>query len=156
MSDRAAFILMRCPVSSARLPSRVPTGVDESRWVDTHAREVHALLAAAYAEGQGEVDDYETWSTRFIADSEFDPQSCFLLFRGSHLVAAALCWRSAFIKDLCVAEQTRRCGLGSYLLQRALAHFHARGAQHVDLKVRVANREAQALYLRNGFAPVFR
>jgi ribosomal protein S18 acetylase RimI-like enzyme len=69
-------------------------------------------------------------------------------------VAAAICWSSAYVKDLVVATAARRRGLGSNLLRHLLHAFRARGAGAVDLKVDAANQAAIALYRSLGMARI--
>lgn len=121
-------------------------------WRASDARAVHALLADAYAAGGGRVAGYATWHRTFTTDVEHDPESCFLAFHGECLAGAALCWSSAFLKDLCVAAPYRRRGLGAALVGHVLQHFAARGAQAVTLKVEADNPSgARRLYERMGF-----
>jgi ribosomal protein S18 acetylase RimI-like enzyme len=121
-------------------------------WRASDAPAVHALLVDAYAAGGGRVAGYAKWQRTFTTDVEHDPASCFLAFAGERLAGAALCWSSAFLKDLCVAAAYRRRGLGAALVSRVLQHFAARGAQLVTLKVEADNPSgAIRLYERMGF-----
>jgi ribosomal protein S18 acetylase RimI-like enzyme len=131
---------------------RWPDGVQLRTWRDDDAPAVHALLASAYALGGGRVASYEIWRRSFTTDAEHDPESCFLAFHHQRLAGVALCWSSAFIKDLCVAAPYRRRGLGAALVGHALQHFAARGERVVTLKVEADNPSgAQRLYERLGF-----
>jgi ribosomal protein S18 acetylase RimI-like enzyme len=115
---------------------------------------VHALLVHAYARGGGSVASYASWQRAFTTDVEHEPACCFLAFDGEHLAGVALCWSSAFIKDLCVAGPYRRRGLGAALVSHALRHFAARGERVVTLKVEADNPSgARRLYERLGFVP---
>jgi ribosomal protein S18 acetylase RimI-like enzyme len=135
-----------------------PGGFRVSSWRDADAPEVHGLLVDAYRHGGGEVDDYETWLPWFTGDDEFDATAC-LLARAEtgRLAGVVLCWSSAFVKDLCVAEAFRRRGLGEALLREVLRLFRERGAPAVDLKVHADNPTgARRLYERVGFRVVER
>lgn len=55
------------------------------------------------------------------------------------------------VKDLAVREGRRGEGVGSGLLERALAVLAARGAGSVKLEVRETNEPAKALYRAYGF-----
>jgi ribosomal protein S18 acetylase RimI-like enzyme len=130
----------------------LPRGLGLTRWADASARQTHELLELAYRAGGGSVDPYDDWLGWFIGDPEFDPQSCFLAWRSEVLVGAALCWSSAFVKDLCVAPQFRRRGLGFGLLSIVLAHFRERGARSVELRSHADNPSgANELYRKMGF-----
>lgn len=55
------------------------------------------------------------------------------------------------LESIVVAGEFRRQGIGSELLQAVIAWSQERGAQCVELEVRVGNRAAIALYERAGF-----
>jgi ribosomal protein S18 acetylase RimI-like enzyme len=130
----------------------MPPGVTLTRWTDDAAGAVHALLELSYRDGGGSVDPFEEWLQWFTSDPEFEPDSCFLAWRGQMLVAAALCWSSAFVKDLCVAPRFRRRGLAFGLLGVVLAHFRGRGASAVELRSHSDNPSgANELYRKMGF-----
>ncbi|MEP9386594.1 GNAT family N-acetyltransferase [Mesorhizobium sp. KR9-304] len=103
----------------------------------------------AYTDGRG-VPDFDHWWTRFSSDTEFDASLCFLVVREEKLVAVALCWTSAFLKDLAVHPDVRRIGLGDNLLRQVFVAFTDRHAPAVDLKVEAGNKPAVALYERAG------
>jgi ribosomal protein S18 acetylase RimI-like enzyme len=130
----------------------MPAGVELTRWLDAAAPATHSLLELAYGHGGGSVDPFEEWLDWFTSDPEFDPESCFLAWRGDELVGAVLCWSSAFVKDLCVAPHFRRRGLGFGLLGVVLAHFKKRGRPAVELRVHSDNPSgANELYRKMGF-----
>ena len=118
--------------------------VDEPRWpagialvpFDAPlAAPAYALLVAAYADGHGAVPaDFDTWWSATRHDSEFDAGLCFCAMQYDRLVGFALCWTSAFIKDLVVSPDARGQGVGEALLRHAFAVFSARGASEVALK----------------------
>jgi ribosomal protein S18 acetylase RimI-like enzyme len=117
---------------------------------------LHALLEHGYRRGGGSVDAYDVWLPALTGDSEFDPSLCFLVEAGDELVAAAICWTSAFVKDIVVNETWRRHGLGEALLRLVFRTFTARGADHVELKVQAQNAPAIRLYERVGMRMVER
>ncbi len=130
----------------------LPGGLRLTRWADASARQVHELLELGYRAGGGSVDPYDDWLEWFTSDPEFDPESCFLAWHSEALVGAALCWSSAFVKDLCVAPQFRRRGLAFGLLSVVLAHFRERGARTVELRSHADNPSgANELYRKMGF-----
>jgi GNAT superfamily N-acetyltransferase len=72
---------------------------------------------------------------------------CQLRFRHSVWMAAEDCW----LEDLFVREPARRSGLGSALVELALARARERGCRRVELDTNEANEAALALYERFGF-----
>lgn len=134
-----------------------PAGVRVTPFSEPAARATHALLEECYAAGGGEVDPYEEWHCRFTEDAEFDASACVLAWRGPELVGAALCWSSAFIKDLCVHPSLRRRGLGTAFVAEVLRRFAGRGALAVELKAHSDNPSgATRLYAHLGFVVVER
>lgn len=133
----------------------LPAGVTTTRWRPEFARNAHALMTAAYQRGGGSVEPFEEWLEWFTTDEEFDAESCFFAWHGAELAGVALCWSSAFVKDLCVAERFRRQGLGSALLGLCMRHFRARGHGALELRSRADNPSgANRLYHRLGFVRV--
>jgi ribosomal protein S18 acetylase RimI-like enzyme len=135
-----------------------PQGIGVRSFRSEDAPAVHALLEHAYRGGGGSVDQFETWLPAVTSDAEFDPELWFLAeAEGGSLAGAALCWTSAFLKDLVVHESRRGRGLGAALVHHVLGEFRRRDAAAVDLKVESDNpSEAQRLYERLGFVVVER
>jgi ribosomal protein S18 acetylase RimI-like enzyme len=142
-----------------------PTAVREPVWpgqvrVRTFAPgdavAVHSLLAHGYRGGGGSVSPFEAWLRGMTADEEFDSECWFLAESRTMLVGVALCWSSAFVKDLVVRESWRRRGLGEALLRHVFTVFATRGASAVELKVESSNVTAVALYERVGMRLVER
>jgi ribosomal protein S18 acetylase RimI-like enzyme len=123
---------------------------------ERHAREVHALLVAAYARGGGYVEPFGIWWPGLRDNSEFDPALVFAAANErDEIVGVAQCWTSAFVKDLAVAPVMRRQGLGSALLHQVFHAFRERCAASVDLKVHSDNPSgALRLYRSHGFQEV--
>ncbi len=69
----------------------------------------------------------------------------------SLLVLHTLTGTKARIEDVVVDEKARGQGIGTALIQRALAHAAGMTAQHVDLSSRPARATANRLYQRLGF-----
>jgi ribosomal protein S18 acetylase RimI-like enzyme len=123
-----------------------------TRWSDDCAHAVHALLELSYRDGGGSVEPFAEWLEWFTSDPEFEAASCFLAWQGQTLVGAALCWSSAFVKDLCVAPLFRRRGLATGLLTAVIAHFRSRGALLLELRSHSDNPSgANELYRKMGF-----
>jgi ribosomal protein S18 acetylase RimI-like enzyme len=120
------------------------------------AAAVHSLLAHGYGNGGDSVSPFDAWLPEMTADEEFDSAFWFLAESRATLVGAALCWSSAFVKDLVVRESWRRRGLGEALLRHVFTVFATRGASAVELKVESSNLTAIALYERLGMRLVER
>jgi ribosomal protein S18 acetylase RimI-like enzyme len=152
--------VLRMQVDLRRCTARPawPTGVLTTQRQDAAAPAVHGLLCSAYRRGGGEVkQDYIKWLNEFTTDPEFDPSACILAWSGRELAGVALCWSSAFVKDLCVSESQRGRGLGEALVRAAMVLFANRGVPALSLKVDVNNpSEAPRLYQRCGFEVVER
>jgi GNAT superfamily N-acetyltransferase len=142
--------------SSALGPPRWPDGLHVRPFASGDAAALHTLLVHGYLRGGGAVKAYELWLPELTGDAEFDPDLCLLAEADRALAGAALCWTSAFVKDLVVRESWRRRGLGEALLRAVLIAFEARGAPAVDLKVESTNLGAIRLYERVGFRIVER
>jgi ribosomal protein S18 acetylase RimI-like enzyme len=117
-----------------------------------HAPVIHRMLEEGYRSGGGSVADLANWWSALSTDAEYDPDLVSLIGeRSGAPVAAAICWSSAYVKDIVVAAAARRQGLASNLLRHILHAFHTRGARAVDLKVDAANHAAIALYRSLGW-----
>ena len=151
------FIHLRQDLSAeARSPSW-PTGIRPKTLNLGHdAQEAHAVLVMAYAKGGGSVEPFNVWWPHLSSDPEFDAALFFIAVDTQRrIVGVAQCWTSAFIKDLAVASNWRRRGIGEALLLHAFECFRRRGAQYVDLKVQVNNpSRAVRLYHRVGMRSV--
>jgi ribosomal protein S18 acetylase RimI-like enzyme len=153
------------PVETLRMRIELAGEVPEPTWPDgSHVRgfhpsdgqRLHRLLQHGYQRGGGSVDEFDVWLPALTGDSEFEPELCFLVEVGDDLAAAAICWSSAFVKDIVVRESWRRRGFGESLLRLAFRTFQARGAAYVDLKVQAQNSAAIRLYERVGMRVVER
>ncbi len=150
---------MQADLRRGARPPVWPAAVRATHWQDTAAPAVHGLLCSAYRPGGGgEVDqDYARWKDWFTNDAEFDPSACILAWSGGELAGVVLCWSSAFVKDLCVAESQRGRGLGEALVRAAMVLFADRGAPALSLKVHADNPSgAPRLYRRCGFEVIER
>jgi ribosomal protein S18 acetylase RimI-like enzyme len=149
---------MRYPLENDPPPPAWPEGIRVRTFRSEDAPAVHTLLEHAYRGGGGSVDPFETWLPTMMSDAEFDPELWFLAeAEGGSLAGAALCWTSAFLKDLVVHESWRQRGLGAALVHHVLGEFRRRGAAAVDLKVESNNPAgAHRLYERLGFVIVER
>ena len=133
-----------------------PEAIELRTFLPGDAASLHALLVDGYRNGGGVVAPFDEWLPRMTGDDEFDPALWFLADSGAGLAGAALCWTSAFVKDLVVHQEWRRRGLGEALLRHVLDVFRARGAAGVELKVDADNASAFRLYGRLGLRVVER
>lgn len=127
---------------------RWPHGFAMRTFEAADAPALHALLGLVFDDGMD--GPFEQWWPRISGDAEFDPDLCFLVFDGGdRLAGAALCWTSAFLKDLAVHPDFRGQGIAEALLWHVFATFAARGASRVDLKTNlIGNAGAVRLYRR--------
>ncbi len=123
-----------------------PGGIRITTLQQQDAQAAHAVLEAGYYEGGGGAPQFSKWWSKLRKDAEFDPALCFLAADADGIVGVCQCWTSAFVKDLAVHPRVRRRGIGRALMIAAFEAFKARGAEHVDLKVREENLAAQRLY----------
>ena len=154
--ERIATLLMRVDLPRGTPASTWPAGTQVRGFRASDAEALHALLEHGYRNGGGSVPACDVWLPALVGDGEFDPALCFLAEVGDELAAAAICWTSAFVKDIVVAETWRRHGLGEALLRLAFRAFERRGADSVELKVQAQNAPAIRLYERVGMRTVER
>jgi ribosomal protein S18 acetylase RimI-like enzyme len=131
---------------------RWPAGIGLQPFGASLAPKAHALLRDCYENGYGSVPvDFDAWWAKTRHDSEFDAGLCFCAVQNAQLVGFALCWTSAFVKDIGVASRVQRQGIGEALLRTAFDAFKRRGASTVALKVQPDNQTARRLYGKLGF-----
>lgn len=147
-------IRLRKILDDALAPPRWPEGFVMRSFEAADALALHSLLTAVFDDGAD--GPFEDWWPRISSDAEFDPALCFLVIdRKGLLAGAALCWSTAFVKDLAVHTEARGRGIAEALMRHAFAVFRARGADHVDLKTNtVENAAAVRLYKRLGMKAV--
>lgn len=120
------------------------------------AKAAHAVLALGFWEGGGGAPKFGKWWSQLRKDPEYDPALCFVAVDSDGVIGVVQCWTTAFVKDIAVHPRARRRGIGRALMLTAFEIFKARGAKHVDLKVREENQQAIALYSSIGMALVER
>lgn len=132
------------------LPARWPAGFVMRTFQASDAAALYELLELVFDDGMN--GSFDQWWSRLEADSEFDPELCFLVFdHNCRLAGAALSWTSGFLKDLAVDPAFRGKGIAEALLWHVFASFAARGVSHIDLKTNlVDNAAAVRLYARLG------
>ena len=103
---------MRIDLRGEIPPPTWPEGAGVRGFHPSDGPRLHALLEHGYRDGGGSVEAYDVWLPALTGDSEFDPETCFLVEVGDDLAAASICWTSGFVKDIVVHETWRRHGLG--------------------------------------------
>jgi ribosomal protein S18 acetylase RimI-like enzyme len=142
-------------VTTLRPPSW-PDRIHVRTFRSSDAASLHALLTHGYRHGGGSVQPLGRWVSETTTDAEFDPELVFLAESDGRLAGAAVCWTSAFVKDIVVHETWRGRGIGEALLRHIFGTFAARGHQAVELKVESSNLGALRLYERVGFRVIER
>ncbi|HEV2518596.1 MAG TPA: GNAT family N-acetyltransferase [Devosia sp.] len=149
------FIALRRDLTSPIAAAAWPDGLRLVAFEVADVKAIHALLQRAYGNGFGSVaPDWLDWWEALRADSEFDPDLCFVAKAGDDAVGFCLCWTSSFIKDLVVAPEWQGHGLGAALLATAMLALRGRGANEVQLKVVTDNSAGRRLYTRMGFTAI--
>jgi ribosomal protein S18 acetylase RimI-like enzyme len=146
MAPKPFVLRMRRELDSPIKQPVWPPGISCRTLEKKDAKAAHAVLAAGFWEGGGGAPMFRQWWSQLRKDSEFDPALFFLAVDREGVAGIAQCWTSVFIKDLAVHPRVRRIGVGRALMLTAFQVFAARGAAHVDLKVREENLDAQRLY----------
>jgi len=137
-------------------PPAWPEGVlvrtfDQER--DTRA--VFALVQDAFADNERHTaESFEEWQAFMIDREAFEPGLWFIAESKGEIVGAVLCPNyedEGWIRQLAVAREWRRRGLGTALLRQAMSEFARRGRRELGLVVDSWNRTgARELYERAG------
>ena len=155
MSDRHCQLLRKDLDDLLEIP-QWPAGIRVGVLRADLMEPVHALLKFGYQDGSGHVEDFANWCQRFRTDAEFDPSLCLIALDEQGVAGVALCWTSAYIRDLVVHPRRRAQGLGLALLSQAFKVFTSRGEAFIDLKVMENNLTARRLYERAGMRVIER
>lgn len=151
------YFRMRRDLTAPIAPAPLPAGVTLVPFSKSVAIESRELMRRVYPGGLGDrgisFEGFWDWLTN---DPEYDPALMFVATQDGVVVGFCHCWSVPFVKDLVVAPELRRRGLGSALLTLALEAFARRSAVSVDLKTDIENETAQSLYRRLGFVIVER
>lgn len=119
------------------------------------ARAVHALIQTAFADNERHrAEPYAEWVAGSIDREAFDPTLWFIAVAGNEIVGSIVCpayESEGWVRQLAVAREWRRRGIGMALLRASFSEFHRRGRPHAGLVVDSGNRTgAKALYERAG------
>jgi len=120
-------------------------------------RALHRLIQAAFERPGRTGQNFEDWKQFMMRPEIFQPGLWFLVFAGSELVGACLCFEYpelGWVRQLAVAETWRRKGLGSALLLHAFGEFKRGGFHKVGLTVASTNRDAYSFYQAVGMQPL--
>jgi ribosomal protein S18 acetylase RimI-like enzyme len=150
------FQLLRRDLTGSLPAPQWPAGTQLDHYRDELAPAIHAVLRMTQDQGGGRVVSLEPWRRQFVTDAEFDPRLCLVASNADGMLGVAVCWTSAFIKNLSVHPYAQRQGLGRALLLHAFHVFKQRGEPYVDLKVLERNLRARQLYESAGMGLVLR
>jgi ribosomal protein S18 acetylase RimI-like enzyme len=123
--------------------------------LERHARAVHALVEEAFADNERhDTQSFEEWQAFMIDREAFEPGLWFVAEAAGQVAGVVLCPDYAgegWVRQLAVARDWRRRGLGTALLRQAMTEFHRRGRDRIGLVVDSWNRTgAKELYERAG------
>jgi mycothiol synthase len=116
---------------------------------DRDDRPIYELIQAAFDRPGRVPPSFERWRDGMMGASNLDSDLWFLTYHGEELIGAALCFdypQYGWVRQLGVAEQWRRQGIGSALLQHAFGVFYERGHTTIGLGVESNNPNAYRLY----------
>ena len=147
---------MRRDLGAPIMPVPLPPAMTLAPFDEHIAPACRDMMNRVYAAGFGDQLPFESWWSRLIADSDYDPTLCFVAVANGEIAGFCHGWIEPFVKDVVVDTAFRRRGLGGALLTRAMQTYAARDAPFVDLKTDVDNLAAQSLYRRLGFVVVER
>ena len=147
---------MTMPIGDSPTPPSWPAGVrvrtfDQER----DSRAVYRLVQDAFADNERHTaESFEEWQAFMIDRDAFEPGLWFIAESDGEIVGCVLCPNyedEGWIRQLAVARDWRRRGLGTALLRQAMAEFHRRGRRELGLVVDSWNRTgAKELYERAG------
>jgi ribosomal protein S18 acetylase RimI-like enzyme len=151
-NGQAPHLRLRKALTGNPTPPQWPAGYAPAALDQIDAAKAHALLATAFP---GQIAPVEDWYGNLVSDAEYDPALCIAAIEtNGDVVGYIQCWTSNFIKDLAVAPDHRGNGIGAALMHHAFTLFAARGATHVDLKVKTGALPARRLYTRLGMVEI--
>jgi mycothiol synthase len=128
----------------------------------TDAEPLYALNAASFAGSEDEQPaSLAAFSARHLQPHDLDPKLSCVALRSERVVGflQARRWQEqsvGYVALLAVDPEEQGSGLGTALLQRALARFETAGLAEAQLSVAGDNPRALALYERVGMRPRFR
>lgn len=132
-----------------------PEGVSVRTFKPGDEEAVHALVQKAFSDNYRHVGTaFKDWRDVMMARESFDPALWFLAVSGGRIIGAALCPAypdRGWVRQLAVARDWRRRGVGAALLRHAFREFARRGKPNAGLGVDSFNRSgAQDFYVAAG------
>lgn len=147
----AEAVLMRRDLSTPFAEPIWPDGIALAPFSETMAEDLHGLLVAAYAKGEGEVTAFARWWNALTQDPEYDAELVHVAQAANGaLVGLAHCRHDAVVQDLAVRPGWRRRGIGEALILRAFEAARNRYHDHLDVKVPRGDPAAMRLCRRLG------
>jgi len=147
---------MSMPLEEHPPPPAWPNGVrvrtfDQER--DTRA--VYALVQDAFGDNERHTaESFEEWQAFMIDREAFEPGLWFIAESKGEIVGCVLCPNyedEGWVRQLAVAREWRRRGLGTALLRQAMSELSRRGRKEIGLVVDSGNRTgAKEMYERAG------
>lgn len=120
-------------------------------------RIIYDFIQAAFDWPGRTPPSFERWRGLMVDAYNFDRDLWFLAFHGDELVGAVLCFeypQYGWVRQLGVAQDWRRQGLGAALLRHVFGVFYRRGHRRVGLVVESGNPKAFQFYERVGMKRV--
>ena len=119
------------------------------------SRAVFALVQDAFGDNERHnAESFEEWQAFMIDRDAFEPGLWFIAESKGEIVGCVLCpnyEEEGWVRQLAVARDWRRRGLGTALLRQAMSEFSRRGRKEIGLVVDSWNRTgAKELYERAG------
>ncbi len=132
-----------------------PEGVSVRTFEPGDEEAVHALVQEAFSDNYRHVRTaFEDWRHVMMARGSFDPALWFLAVSGARIIGVALCPDypdRGWVRQLAVARDWRRRGVGAALLRHAFREFARHGKPNAGLGVDSFNRSgALEFYVANG------
>lgn len=132
-----------------------PDGVSVDTFKAGDEGEVHALVQEAFGDNYRHVvTGFEDWRDVMMARESFDPSLWFLAVNDGRFIGGALCRdypEQGWVRQLAVARDWRRRGVGAALLRHAFREFARREKPSAGLVVDSYNRSgAQEFYIAVG------
>jgi mycothiol synthase len=147
---------MSMPIGDSPTPPVWPDGVKVRTFdQERDSRAVYRLVQDAFADNERHTaDSFEEWQAFMIDREAFEPGLWFIAEANGEIVGCVLCpnyEEEGWIRQLAVARDWRRRGLGTALFRQAMTEFRRRGRAEIGLVVDSWNRTgAKELYERAG------
>ncbi len=118
---------------------------------------IFELIEAAFYQPERTPSTFEQWREHMKRADIYDPDLWFLAMHGAELVGACLSFpypAGGWVRQLGVAEEWRRKGLGTALLHHAFAAYRLQGFDNVGLTVESKRPDAHRFYQDVGMRQV--